>query len=121
MIEVRVALVTDNDAVPTCPANSAVMVAVPGASAVAHPFVPAVSLTVATEAGDAVHDTEAVRSWVLPSAKVPIARNEAAVCCATVALAGVICIDVSCDESTTKSAEPLMEPCCAAIVAVPAD
>jgi hypothetical protein len=62
VIEVRVALVTENDAVPTCPANSAVMVAVPGATPLANPFDPTVSLTVATDTGEAVHDADPVRS-----------------------------------------------------------
>ena len=61
VIEVKVALVTVNDAVPTCPAKSAVIVAVPGAWPVAIPFVPAALLTVATDAGDEVHDTDEVR------------------------------------------------------------
>ena len=121
VIEVRVPLVTVNDAVPTCPANSAVMVAAPGAIPVADPLVPAASLTLATDAGDEVHNTEFVRFWVLPSANVPIAPNCARVCCATVALAGVICTDVSGDDSTTRAAVPLTEPCCAVMVAVPAD
>jgi hypothetical protein len=121
VMEVSSALVTVNDAVPTLPANSAVMVAVPGAIPFANPLVPAVSLTVATDDGDEVHDTELVRFSVLPSANVPMALNCMAVCCATVALAGVICTDVNGDDSTTRLPLPLTEPSSAVMVAVPAD
>ena len=77
------------------------MVAVPGAIPVAKPLVPATSLTVATEIGDEVHDTEFVRFWVLPSANVPIALNCVLVCSATVALAGAIYLnpDYLCNKS----------------------
>jgi hypothetical protein len=60
--EVKVALVTVSDAVPTCPANSADTVAVPGATPIASPLDPPELLTVATDAGDEVHDTDEVRS-----------------------------------------------------------
>lgn len=49
-------------AVPTSPSNSAEMVAVPGCIAVAWPIVPGMLLIVATETGEAVHETVAVRS-----------------------------------------------------------
>ncbi len=110
VMEVSSALVTVNDAVPTSPANSAVIVAVPGAIPLANPLVPAVSLTVATDSGDEVHDTELVRFCVLPSANVPMALNCTAVCSATVALAGVICTEISGDDSTTTLPVPLTEP-----------
>jgi hypothetical protein len=111
VIDVSVALVTVNDAVPTWPANTAVTVAFPGASPVANPFDPDVSLTVATDAGADVQETEVVRSCVLPSANVPIARNEVAVFSATLAAGGVTCMEVNDDESTTKLAEPVTGPC----------
>ena len=119
--EIKVVLVTVNDVVPTCPANKAVMVAVPGASPVANPIVPPVLFTVATDAGDEVHDAELVRSCVLPSANVPIALNCTPVCCATVAWAGVICSDIIGEDSTNRLATPLIEPCRAVMVAVPGD
>lgn len=62
VMDVRVALVTVSDAVPTCPAKSAVMVATPGAIPVANPVLPAASLTVAMDNGEAVQDAEFVRS-----------------------------------------------------------
>ena len=121
VMEVSSASVTVNDVVPTRPANKAVMVAVPGAIPLANPLVPAVSLTVATDSGDEVHDTELVRFSVLPSANVPMALSCAAVCCATVAPFGVTCTEISGDDSTTRLPLPLTGPNCAVMVAVPAD
>src|SRR5436190_7383207 len=121
VMEVRVALVTFSDAVPTCPANSAVIVAVPGAMPDASPWLPGATLTVATDDGDAVQMAEFVRFCVFPSANVPMALKCTLVCSAMVALPGVICTDVSTDGSTTKPAVPLTEPCCAVMVAVPSD
>jgi len=121
VMEVSSALVTVNDAVPTRPANSAVIVASPGAIPLANPLLPAVSLTVATDSGDDVHVTEFVRFSVLPSANVPMALNCTPVCSATTALAGVTCTDVSADDSTTTLPVPLTEPNCAVMVAVPGD
>jgi hypothetical protein len=97
------------------------MVAVPGAIPVANPLVPAVSLTVATEIGDEVHDTEFVRFSVLPSANTPMALNCTPVCSATTALAGLTCTDVSAEDSTTTLPVPLTDPSCPVIVAVPGD
>lgn len=59
--EVAAALVTVKLAVPSCPPKSAVMVAVPGSSPVACPFVPDAVLMVATDAGEDVHKTEVVK------------------------------------------------------------
>ena len=119
--ETSVASLTVRVAVPTAPANTAVIVAVPGSSPVAHPFVPSKSLTVATDTGCDVHPAEPVRSSVLPSANVPVALNCVAVCCAIVAISGVIWIDTRAKASTTNAAEPVTESSCAEIVAVPAD
>ncbi len=62
VIEFRVALVTVSVAVPTSPANSAVIVAVPAVMPVARPLVPPLLPTVATDAGDEVHEADCVRS-----------------------------------------------------------
>ena len=121
VMELRVALVTVKVAPPDCPANRAVMVAVPGATPVARPLVGDALLTVATEAGDEVQLTELVRFWVLWSANVPMALNWVAVCSATVAVAGVTVTVLRVDDSTTNAALPLTEPCWAVMVAVPAD
>jgi hypothetical protein len=119
--EVNVAPVTVSDAVPTSPAKNVVIVALPGMMPVASPLLPTISLTVAIDAGDDVHSADCVRSCVLPSAKVPMALNCASVCCATLALAGVIWSEASADDSTTTMLAPLTEPCCAVMVAAPAD
>ncbi len=111
VMETKVAFVTVKDAVPTWPENSAVIVASPGTSPIAKPWLPGVSLTVATVMGDAVHDTELVRFCVLPSANTPVAVKGMPVCCATVAVAGVIWIEVRGADSTTRLAAPLTEPC----------
>jgi hypothetical protein len=88
--EVSVAGVTESVAVPTCPEKNAVIVAFPAASPVARPLLPTMSLTVAIDAGDEVHEADCVRSCVLPSPKIPMDLNCASVCCATLALKGVI-------------------------------
>lgn len=119
--EVSVAGVTESVAVPTCPEKNAVIVALPAATPVASPLLPTMSLTVAIDAGDDVHEADCVRSCVLPSANVPMALNCASVCCATLALAGVICSDTSAADSTTTAIVPLIEPSCALMVALPAD
>ncbi len=58
---------------------------------------------------------------MLPSANAPTALNGKLVCCAMVALEGVICTETSGDGSTSKGTEPLIEPCCAVMVAIPVD
>ena len=103
------------------PRENAVIVALPAATPVASPLLPTMSLTVAIDAGDDVHEADCVRSCVLPSANVPMALNCASVCCATLALAGVICSDTSAADSTTTAIVPLIEPSCALMVALPAD
>jgi hypothetical protein len=122
VIDERTALVIVSDAVPTCPANTAVIVAFPGVTPRAKPLLQlTVSLTVATAAGVDVHETDRVRSCVLPSANNPIAENWTPVWFAMVALAGVIRMPVSVEDCTTKLAEPLTAPCWAKIVAAPGD
>ena len=58
---------TVNDAEPTIEPEVALIVAVPCATAVATPWVPVVLLSVATDVGDALHCTEVVRSFCVPS------------------------------------------------------
>ena len=120
-IEVRVALVTASVAFPLGPANSAVMNALPGETPVASPLVGEALLIVAIEAGDEVQVTEPVRFCVLLSANMPTALNCVPVCSATVALGGETCMDFRVDDATTTAAVPLTDPCCAVMVAVPAD
>lgn len=119
--EVSAAAVTESVAVPTCPEKNAVIVALPAASPVASPLLPTMSLTVAIDAGDEVHEADCVRSCVLPSPNVPMTLNCASVCCATLALEGVTWSETSADDSTTTAIVPLTEPSCALMVALPAD
>src|SRR5882724_5409162 len=73
-IETR-GLVTVSVVVPLMLLDLAVMVEVPGPTAVTRPCVPALLLMVATAVEDELHVTSAVRSWVLWSLKVPVAVN----------------------------------------------
>ena len=59
--EVKVPLVTVNDAVPTWPLKTAVILAEPGCRPVASPLVPKALLMVAIVGGDDVHVTAVVR------------------------------------------------------------
>jgi len=120
-MEVSVASVTVRVAAPDSVEKSAVMVDFPAATPVARPLVGEALLTVATDAGDDVQLTELVRFCVLLSENTPMALNCVAVSAATVAVAGVTCSWLRVEESTTNAAVPLTEPCCAVMVAVPAD
>jgi hypothetical protein len=107
-IELNVAFVTVNEATPTCPANTAVTVTVPGAIPVTWPYDPSATLIVATDGFDDVHCTELVRSCVVPFVSVPVAFKAIDVPSATVPLAGVIVIAVN--ASTVKFAGVLVTP-----------
>jgi len=65
--ETTSAAVTLSAAVPETPSSLAVMVAAPGASALAWPWVPATLEIVATISSDELQVTAAVRSCVEPS------------------------------------------------------
>ena len=119
--EVRVAFVTCKVVVPTCPANTADIVEVPGATPVALPFVPPALLTVATEAAEEVQVTADVRSCVLPSPNVPMAVKLVEICCGTLRFVGKTDIEFNADDSTTMLTVPLTPPMEAVMVASPAD
>jgi len=119
--ETRVAFVTVNAAVPTCPANTAEIVDVPGAIPVATPLVPAALLTVAKEALEDVQVTADVKSCVLPSAKEPIAVNPVMICCGTLEGDGLTAIAVKAEDSTNTLDELVNPPMEAVMVAEPAD
>src|SRR5580704_15899001 len=121
-IEVRVALVTLRDAVPTCAAKMAVMVAFPTDTPVATPMLPPTLLMVATDAGAAVHCTDSVRSCVLPFPNVPMAVNGVSIVSGTLAVPGMTARETNGDELTIKFAELLViDPMDAVMLAVPAD
>jgi hypothetical protein len=116
-----VAFVTCNVAEPTCPANTAPIVEVPGVSPVTNPFKAPALLTVATEADEEVQDTADVRFWELPSAKLPIAFKPVDIWRGTIGFDGMIVIEVKADDSTKTLAVPLTAPTDAVMTAVPAD
>ncbi len=74
-VPVAAIAVTVSAADPDTPPDTAVMVVVPGATAVASPFEPAALLTDATPAVDEFQVTAAVRFCVVPSENVPVAVN----------------------------------------------
>jgi hypothetical protein len=89
-IELRTAAVTVTVVAPDTPAWVAVMVVVPTPVPVTRPL----GLTVARVRSAEVQLTECVRSWVLPSEKVPVAVSCREVPLAMEGPAGVTAIDV---------------------------
>ena len=74
-IDTRAAGVTVSTLEPVIDPEAAVMVVVPVPVLVAKPAVGDELLMVATLDADELQWTEAVRSWVVPSLKVPVAVN----------------------------------------------
>jgi hypothetical protein len=120
MMKLRVASATVNDAVPTCPAKTAVMVEVPGDTALASPLADE-SPMVATRGADEVQVTEAVKFCIVPSANVPIAANGVVTGAGTGAPKGEMLRDISGDDSTVTLSLLLTDPTWAVMVAVPPD
>ena len=104
----RVAEVTVNSVEPLTEPAVAVIVAWPAAVPVASP--PAVM--VATDGTEELQLNDAVRSWVLPSLKVPIAVN----CCVIPTASNVFC-GVTCTETRPGATFKLVEPVCVPKVA----
>jgi hypothetical protein len=121
LIDVRVAFVTVSDAVPTCPANAAEMVVVPGCTPVARPAVDCTLLMVAIPELDDVQVAKPVRSCWSPLLKVPIALNRSWKPAATFVVCGVTCTEVRVADSTSRFAVALTEPVFAVMVVIPAD
>jgi hypothetical protein len=118
---VSVAFVTCNVVEPTCPANTAPIVEVPGVSPVTIPFKPPALLTVATEADEEVQVTTVVRFCVDPSANLPNAVRFVDICWGTEGFDGEMSISFKADDSTIRLAVPLTAPTDAVMTAVPAD
>src|SRR6266496_39192 len=70
---------------------------------------------------DEVHVAAAVRSWISPLAKVPVAVNCTSMVAGMVEDCGVIRIEVSAAPSTTRFAVAPTDPDWAVMVVVPAD
>ena len=114
--DLSVAAVTVRGVEPEIAPDVAEMVAEPADTAVTEPVEPAVLLTVATAALDELHVTEAVRSCVVLSEKVPVATNCCTVPLATLELTGVIAMDTSVAAVTVSVVDPEIFPFVAVMV-----
>ena len=74
-IEVRTAEVTVTVVAPDTPAKVALIVALPTPLPVTSPWLGAVLLTAATDGAEETQVTNAVRFWVVPSEKSPVAMS----------------------------------------------
>lgn len=117
-IDTSVAEVTVSVVEPVIPLNAAVMVVVPGDTDAAFPLEPAALLIVATDVAED-HVTDAVRSCVVLSEKVPVAVNCWVVPTAILGFVGVTAMDTSVEEVTDRVVEPDIVPEAAVIVAAP--
>jgi len=113
-MESRAGGVTVKVAAPETPANSAVIAAVPAATAVARPE----ALMVAIAVFDELQATSAVRSWVALFDSVPVALNCWLVPMAMLGAAGVTAMEVSVAEVSVV--EPVTSPKAAVMVVEPA-
>lgn len=98
--------VTVNTVDPVAPANAALIVVGPTATALANPFVPWASEIVAMPVSDEPHVTSVVRSCVELSENVPVAVNCWVRPSGTDGFAGVTAIDCRAAEVTVRSAWP---------------
>ena len=111
-----VAFVTSSVADALTDPSAAVMVVIPGL----RPFaIPLLAPTLATSGFDELHEHWTVRSWVLPSLKVPIAENDSRVPWAMVALLGMTASDARLAAFTVAWVLPLTEPEVAVMVTDP--
>jgi hypothetical protein len=119
-MDVRVAAVVLTVDVLTTPANTAVILAGPGVIPATEPLEPGMLLIVATDGGVHVHVTVLVRFCVFPSRNFPIAVSGRLNPAGTSVSDGLMVIDTSGEDSTTKAAEPLTLLRVAAMVVLPA-
>jgi hypothetical protein len=120
VIAVSTAAVTVTAVVPDTPPRVAVIVALPAAVPVTRPWLPGASLTVASDGAEESQVTNAVRFWVVPSEKSPVAMSCSLVPVAIEELGGVIVIAVSTADVTVTVVVPDTPPNVALIVALPA-
>jgi len=118
-IEVSTAAVTVTVVVPDTPPTVAVIVAFPTAVPVTRPWLPGALLTVASVGAEETQVTNAVRFWVVPSEKSPVAISCSLVPSAIAELGGAIVIDVSTAAVTVTVVAPDTPPRVAVIVALP--
>jgi hypothetical protein len=100
--------------------EAAVMVVAPIATEEALPLEPAVLLIVATDVADELQVTDAVRSCVLLSEKIPVAVNCSDVPMAIPGLVGVTEMDASVAAVTVRFVKPEIVPKVAVMVVTPA-
>ena len=120
VIELRVAGVVVTVVDPDTPANVAVMVALPIPLPVTRPLVPLALLTATRDGEEETQFTKAVRSWVVPSEKFPVAKSCLLVPWAIRELGGVMVIEVRVAEVTVTVVDPDTPATIATMVAVPA-
>ncbi len=101
-IEVSTADVTVTAVVPDTPAKVALIVALPAALPDTRPWLGAVLLTAATDGAEEAQVTNAVRFWVVPSEKSPVAMSCRLVLLAIEIFGGVMVIAVSTTDVTVK-------------------
>ena len=118
-IEVRTAEVTVTVVAPDTPPIVAVIVALPAPIPVRRPWLPGASLTVASDGAEETQVTNAVRFWVVPSEKSPVAMSCSLVSAAIEELCGVIVIAVSTAAVTVKVVALDTPASVAVIVALP--
>jgi hypothetical protein len=115
-----VAVVTVSVVVPVTPWKVALIVAVPAATAVASPGLPAALLIVATLGFAELQVTEDVNACVVPSGRIPVATNCKVVPSAMVAMDGVTVIAASVPGMTVRVVVPMRPWKVALILVVPA-
>lgn len=118
-IDLSVAAVTVTTVVPEIPACAAVIVAVPVATPVSRPSLPAVLLTTAILVAEELQLTELVRSCVLPSENVPVAASCNATPAAIDGEAGAMAMELRVAGVTVIEVVPLIPLSVAVIVALP--
>jgi hypothetical protein len=120
LIEVSDAPVTVLTGVlPETPACVAVTVVLPVAIALSRPWLPPALLTTATAEAEEVQLTVVVRSWALPSEKVPVATSCNAVNAETDGVAGAIAMALKVADVTEIAVVPEMPLLKAVMVALP--
>jgi hypothetical protein len=113
--DTNVALLTLSEAVPVTEPEVALIVADPAPTEVASPE----ALTVTVPGADDDHVTD-VKSWVLPSSKVPTALNCWVVPRAIEAVPGITSIEIRFAGTTVRVVVSLWDPTVAVIVVCPA-
>src|SRR6266568_1433939 len=119
-MDTRVADVTVRVELPDTFPDAAVISAAPTARPLACPLLPAALLTAATAGSDEIQVTEPVRSWVLPSEKIPVALNCWLSPLGRLGSVGITSMAVRVADVTVSGALPVLPPKDAVMTAEPA-